>query len=79
MSHINTRHLLLAAIALAAIATTGLWSWNTLAELLGAPAAQPRHVVAALALFAVLRVCLLPSRSRSPRCSRHTGSTGTPT
>ena len=63
MNHFDIKHLLLAGITLTAIAVMGLWSWNTLAELLGAPEAQLRHAVAALALLATLRLAL--SRRRT--------------
>ena len=69
MSHSDIRHLLLAGIALAAIAVVGLWSWNTLAPLFGAPEAQLRHAVAALALLAVLRFAV-PRRRTAVRHHR---------
>ena len=62
MHPINIRHLLVALAAVAIIATIGLWSWNTLAELFGAPEAQFRHVAAALVLLALLRHSLQPRR-----------------
>jgi predicted benzoate:H+ symporter BenE len=55
----DTRHLLAALLAFAAIAVIGLWSWNTLAELFGAPEAQFKHAIAALALITTLRLALL--------------------
>jgi hypothetical protein len=33
----------------------GLWAWNTISELYNGPAAQYKHVVAALLLLAILR------------------------
>ena len=67
MNTIDTRHLLAAVLAVALIAMVGLWSWNTLAELFGAPEAQFRHAVAALALIATLR---LATRRRHPHFRR---------
>jgi hypothetical protein len=67
MSHLDIKHLLLAGITLTAIAVTGLWSWNTLAELFGAPEAHFRHAVAAMALIATLRIAL----SRRRMAVRH--------
>lgn len=67
MNRIDTPYLLAAILALAAIAIIGLWSWNTLAELFGAPGAQFRHAVAALALITTLRLAL---RRRHPAFRR---------
>lgn len=67
MSTIDTRHVLAATLAIAAIAVIGLWSWNTLAELFGAPQAQFRHAVAALVLITTLR---LATRRRHPALRR---------
>jgi hypothetical protein len=44
---------LTAAGAVASVAT--LWSWNTIAELLGGPTAQFKHVVAAAFLLVFIR------------------------
>lgn len=43
----------LAGAAIASIAT--LWSWNTVAELVGAPDAQMKHLVAATILIIIVR------------------------
>lgn len=67
MKRIDILHLLAAVLAFAAVAVIGLWSWNTLAELFGAPAAQFKHAVAALALIATLR---LAARRRHPAFRR---------
>lgn len=67
MNRIDTIHLLAAILAFAAIAVIGLWSWNTLAELFGAPEAQFRHAVAAAALISTLR---LATRRRHPEFRR---------
>lgn len=58
MHQIDIRHLLAAGLAIAVIVVAGLWSWNTLADLLGAPAAQFRHAVAVLVLLAALRLLI---------------------
>ena len=68
MNHFDIRHLLLAGLALFSIALASLWSWNTLAELVGAPQAQFRHVVAALILLATLRIGV---RRRHTTVRRH--------
>ncbi len=67
MKRIDTLHLLAAILAFTAVAIVGLWSWNTLAELFGAPEAQFRHAVATLALIATLR---LATRRRHPAFRR---------
>jgi len=67
MNRTDTPHLLAAILAFAAIAVIGLWSWNTLAELFGAPEAQFRHAVAALVLIITLR---LTTRRRHPAFRR---------
>jgi hypothetical protein len=58
MNQLDVRHLLAACLALVTIAAAVLWSWNTLADLFGAPEAQFRHVIAALALIATLRLAI---------------------
>lgn len=68
MHPINARHLLGALVAIAVIAAIGLWSWNTLAELFGAPEAQFKHALAALALLSLLR---LATRRRYARIRHH--------
>lgn len=67
MNRIDTRHLPAAILAFAAIAIVGLWSWNTLAELFGAPEAQFKHAVAAMALIMTPR---LATRRRHPAVRR---------
>ena len=51
----DIKHLLTALAAIAVTVLISLWSWNTLAELFGAPQAQFRHVVAVVLLLAMLR------------------------
>jgi hypothetical protein len=58
MNQPDVKHLLAACLAFVAIATAGLWSWNTLADLFGAPEAQFRHVIAAVTLLATLRLAI---------------------
>lgn len=70
MGHFDIKHLLIAGVALSAIAMTGLWSWNTLAELSGAPEAQFRHAIAALALLATLRLAIPHRRTAFRRHRR---------
>jgi hypothetical protein len=69
MDRPDLKHLLAACLALAAIAALGLWSWNTLAGLFGAPEAQFKHAVAALALLVIARLAL--RRRRSAFSYRH--------
>ena len=63
MNHLDVKDLLAAGLALAAIVATALWSWNTLADLFGAPEVQFRHALATLALFAILRLAIRRRRS----------------
>jgi hypothetical protein len=58
MNRFDIKHLLAAGLAIFAIAVAGLWSWNTLAELSGAPEAQFRHAIAVLVFLATLRLVL---------------------
>lgn len=58
MDRPDFKHLLVACITLAIVMATALWSWNTLASLFGAPEAQLKHAVAALALLAIVRLTL---------------------
>lgn len=64
MRHTILRHVLVAAGALFAVSIIGLWSWNTLAALFDAPAAEFRHALAFLALLIIVRSALLPPRQR---------------
>ena len=66
MNQIDIKHLLAAGLEVVVILVAGLWSWNTLAELFGAPEAQLRHAVAALALLAALRL-VIPRRHGAVR------------
>ncbi len=70
MNQIDIKHLLAAGLAIVAIAVAGLWSWNTLAELFGAPEAQFRHVVAVLVLLATLRLVMPRCHGAIRRCPR---------
>lgn len=73
MHRTDARHLTGALLACLAIAVIGLWSWNTLAELFGAPEVQLRHAVATLALFVL---CRFPLRRRRG-CVAHRRGPGT--
>ncbi len=70
MNQIDIKHLLAAGLAIVAIAVAGLWSWNTLAELFGAPEAQFRHAVAVLVLLATLRLVMPRRHGAIRRCPR---------
>ena len=50
MKHFDWKRGFAAIVALALICIALLWSWNTVAELFGAPAADLRHAVAILVL-----------------------------
>jgi hypothetical protein len=52
-------------------AITALWSWNTLADLFGWPAAEFRHVLAAFLLLGTLRFAGRGRKHRHGR--RHAG------
>jgi len=77
MYPLDVRRLLAACLALIIIAATGLWSWNTLAALFGAPEAQFRHAVAALALFAIAHRLVVPAQRSCWQRLRHPTSTRT--
>jgi hypothetical protein len=70
MNQVDIKHLLAAGLAIAAIVIAALWSWNTLAELFGAPEAQFRHVIAALVLLATLRLFTARRHAAIRRCRR---------
>jgi len=59
------KHITIAIIATVAACTALLWSWNTLAELLGAPAVEFRHVVATLVIAVVARVAVTRRRHQT--------------
>ena len=77
MVPLDLKRLLAACLALVVIAATGLWSWNTLAALFGAPEAQFRPAVAALALFAIAHRLVVPPQRRCWQRLRHPTSTRT--
>lgn len=79
MRRTEMNHLLIALAAAATLVVIGLWSWNTLAELLALPAAGLRHALAALGMLAVLRGMLLPGRNWRRRLPRHPGRRGSST
>jgi hypothetical protein len=55
MQHINIKHVTPAGTATVAGSAVLLWAWNTLAELIGAPSADFKHVIAAPVIALVLR------------------------
>jgi len=77
MNQLEFKHLLAACLAFAVMAATGLWSWNTLADLFGTPEAQFRHAVALLALLAVAHILVVPVHRCRWQRSRHSRSTET--
>jgi uncharacterized membrane protein YuzA (DUF378 family) len=58
----NFGHVICAIGTVVILTIVGLWSWNTLGDLFGLPAAQYRHVIAAIGLLFVLRFSLFHSR-----------------
>ena len=64
MKHITAKTISIAIAIIAASSVALLWSWNTLAELSGAPVAGFKHVLAALFVLAVVRVLMSPRRYR---------------
>jgi hypothetical protein len=57
------RQLFIGIAAFAVISIAGLWSFNTLAEVLAWPQAQYKHAIAAIVLLLVLRWGLTRQRS----------------
>jgi hypothetical protein len=64
MRDITTKHIALAAAAFAVLSIALLWSWNTLASLLGGPTAEFKHLLAVLVVAATLRGFLTSRRRR---------------
>jgi uncharacterized membrane protein YhhN len=64
MKHITAKTFSIAIAIFAATSVALLWSWNTLAELSGAPVAEFKHVLAALFVLATVRVFMTPRRHR---------------
>jgi len=73
MRHLNIRHTLIAVGVFLTVTVTGLWSWNTLAELFGGPQAQYKHALAATVLLIILRLVTLRTH-RGDRFNRHSAS-----
>ena len=73
MRNAGFRHFILAALALAMMTLVGYWAWNTAVELIDGPRVAYQHVVAVLAILALLRIVLLPRRNQRKRmhCQRH--------
>ena len=64
------KNFILATIAFIVATIVGLWSWNTVIELFDGPRAEYHHIVAILALVAVLRAVLLPVRAQRRKVRR---------
>ena len=64
MRHFTVKHVAFAIAAFAATTVALLWSWNTLAALIGGPTAEFKHVLAAMIAAAVLRGLVTSSRRR---------------
>ena len=47
------------------VSSLGLWAWNTVAGLVGAPDAQYKHIIAAMLLLFVTRLILAWPRRHS--------------
>ena len=56
------RHYLIAAMLFALLSAAALWSFNTIAEFHGAPAAQYKHAIAAIVLLFVVKLSLFSTR-----------------
>lgn len=69
MNNSHKRWVMGGLVAIAAFIIV-LWSWNTLAALFGLPAAEAKHVVAALVLLGSLRIAI------APRAHRHGSGRG---
>ncbi|MEJ2127290.1 MAG: hypothetical protein P8X81_00425 [Woeseiaceae bacterium] len=63
MKRISARLVAFAVALFAAVSVALLWSWNALAELTGGPAAEYRHVLAAIIIAFAAR-SLFTSRRR---------------
>ena len=64
MRHITLKHILFATALMIAASIAALWSWITLAALFGGPAAEIRHVVAAMTLILITKTALLSRHGR---------------
>jgi len=58
------RRTLLALATIGAAVAIALWAWNTLAVPFALPEIDARHVLAAFALLGMVRIALLPHRTR---------------
>jgi hypothetical protein len=63
MKRTKGRHYFFAAIAALIVSATAMWSWNTVAELFGAPTAEFKHIVAMGLILAIARWTLSPARN----------------
>jgi hypothetical protein len=64
MRNYKFRHLFFAAAGFCLLAIIALWSFNTVADLLGGPSAQYKHAIAGVALLLITRWCLFSARWR---------------
>jgi hypothetical protein len=62
MKSLRFRYLVIGSLLLGISMILGLWTWNTLGELFGLPAAQVKHALAATFAALLLRWILLPGR-----------------
>jgi hypothetical protein len=67
MYNLNYKPYFHAVALLILTSVAGLWSWNTLAELFNLPAAQYKHVLAAIILLLFCKWGLTASRHASGR------------
>jgi len=74
MKHTNIRSALAAAAAFLLVAGAAWWAGSEVSALLGGPAVQFRHVIAALVLLAVAGRCLAPAGSPWHSRRRHRGN-----
>ena len=64
MRNFSLKHLVIAVAAFAVATFALFWSWNTLAELSGAPVAEYRHVAAFLIASIAIRSLVTRGRVR---------------
>jgi hypothetical protein len=64
MKHISAKLIAIAIAAFAAVSVALLWSWNAIAELAGGPAAEYRHVLAAMIIAVAVRSLFTSHRRR---------------
>ena len=67
MINFNQKNLVFVICLFLVTSVMGLWSWNTLAELLSLPEAQYKHALAAFFLLVILRLALTSSHCNFDR------------